>query len=144
MVEREVLRSLVMPCPDGCGEILTINLDPRSGPAWRLYRERRGTSLFPSIWRSSGCESHFIVWRSAIYWCGPDEGTALEDENIDLEARVSGALTDSLVPYTEIADQLSEVPWSILVACERLVARGAAERGKGGNRGSFKNRRSSL
>jgi hypothetical protein len=138
VVERGLPRSLVMPCPDGCGDVLTINLDPRSGPAWRLYRERRGVSLYPSVWRESGCESHFIVWRSSIYWCGPDGDSELDDQNNELEERVATVLTHSFVPYTEIAEELSEIPWSVLVACERLAARGVAERGKGKQRGAFR------
>src|SRR5580658_7577622 len=56
-----VTRQLVMKCPDGCGEIVSVNLDRRSGPAWRLY-DRGGTfSLFPSIDKPSGCQSHFIL-----------------------------------------------------------------------------------
>jgi hypothetical protein len=38
LVERGVLRSLVICCPDGCGEVITVNLDSRSGPAWRIQR----------------------------------------------------------------------------------------------------------
>ena len=62
-------RSFVMACPDGCGERLTINLDQRSGLAWRLYETSRGVTLFPSVWRDSGCRSHFIVWHDTILWC---------------------------------------------------------------------------
>jgi hypothetical protein len=61
LVRRGVDRSLTMLCPDGCGETLTVNLDRRTGPAWRLYVEGQAVSLFPSVWRNSGCRSHFIV-----------------------------------------------------------------------------------
>ena len=70
IVRRGVLRSLVMRCPDGCGETLAINLDPRMAKAWRFYERRGQATLFPSVWRDSGCESHFIVWRGKILWCG--------------------------------------------------------------------------
>jgi Family of unknown function (DUF6527) len=41
---------------------LSINLDPRSGPTWRLYQRRGRWSLFPSIDKTSGCRRHFILW----------------------------------------------------------------------------------
>jgi hypothetical protein len=57
--------------PRGCGEVFPINLDPRAGPAWRLYSDpRRGVSLYPSVWRESGCESHYVIWRNRIYLFG--------------------------------------------------------------------------
>src|SRR5205823_167273 len=63
VVEREgVRRQIVIACPDGCGETLSINLDPRSGAAWRLYQRRGRWSLFPSIDKTAGCRSHFILW----------------------------------------------------------------------------------
>src|SRR3954470_19533554 len=73
LVHRGRPRSLLIACPDGCGETLSINLDPRGGKAWRLYRKGSAISLSPSVWRDGGCESHFIVWRSRIIWCGPYE-----------------------------------------------------------------------
>src|SRR5438105_3352414 len=71
LVNRGRPRSLLIACPDGCGETLVVNLDQRSGPAWRFYRHASGVSLSPSVWREGGCESHFIVWRGRIIWCGP-------------------------------------------------------------------------
>jgi len=40
-----------MLCPDGCGERIVLNLDPRAGPAWRLYDRKEKTTLYPSVWR---------------------------------------------------------------------------------------------
>lgn len=61
LIERGSPRWLVLLCPCGCGEQLRINLDRRAGPAWRLFRDRRGITIHPSIWRDSGCQSHFII-----------------------------------------------------------------------------------
>src|SRR4051812_40038452 len=69
LVQRGRPRSLLIACPDGCGETLVVNLDPRAGKAWRIYRKGAVISLSPSVWRDGGCESHFIVWRSHILWC---------------------------------------------------------------------------
>lgn len=73
LVERGVPRSLVMRCPDGCGETLTINLDRRAGKAWRMHVEKNATvSLYPSVYKADGCRSHFVVRQSRIIWCEPD------------------------------------------------------------------------
>lgn len=137
IVRRGVLRSLVMACPDGCGDILTINLDGRAGPAWRLYSDRRGTSLFPSVWRDSGCQSHFIVWRSHIFWCDFDD-EAMDDQNDEIERRVADALSHNFRSYVDIAQAIDEVPWAVLVACQRLARQGVAEAGTGKQRDSFR------
>ena len=60
LVHRGRARSLVMACPDGCGERLTVNLDPEAGPAWRAYQTPRGLTLYPSVWRESGCKTGAI------------------------------------------------------------------------------------
>ena len=136
LVRRGVLRSIVIACPDGCGEKLTINLDPRAGPAWRYYDDGRDVSLFPSVWRDTGCRSHFIVWRSHIYWC--DRGDELEAPMEEVVTRVRSALGDRLQNYTIIADCLGLVPWAVLSACRRLCRAKLALEGLGDLRGHFK------
>lgn len=136
LVRRGVLRSIVIACPDGCGEQLTINLDSRAGPAWRYYGSGSETSLFPSVWRDSGCRSHFIVWRSRIYWC--DWSEELEVPLADVVERVRGALGTRLESYASIADRLELVPWAVLSACHRLCLDKVAVEGHGEQRGNFK------
>ena len=141
IVRRGVLRSLVLPCPDACQDILTVNLDTRAGPAWRLYLRRAQVSLFPSIWRETGCCSHFIVWRSRIFWCDK-EGEEVSAIDEALEIKVAAALhTTEFRSYVEIADLLQEVPWAVLAACERLVSIGQADKGHGKGHGTYRRRR---
>ena len=83
VVMRDRPRSVVFRCPCRCGETLVINLDPGAGRAWRLRSDEHGLTLMPSVWRTTGCQSHFIVWRSGIWWCAYDE----ESENEDYTAR---------------------------------------------------------
>lgn len=135
-VHRGVLRSLVMACPDGCGELLTINLDARAGKAWRAYGSHEELSLFPSVWRETGCKSHFILWRSRIYWC--DWGDELDTPMEDVVEQVRGRLSTELVSYVEMADALQLVPWAVLSACHRLVREGAAQEGTSKLRGQFR------
>lgn len=136
VVRRGVDRSLTMLCPDGCGETLTINLDRRAGPAWRLYTEPMSVSLFPSVWRDTGCRSHFIVWKSRIYWC--DWGEELQAMDHEFEALVQARLASTLQSYTDVATALDVVPWAVLSACRRLVRQGLASEGVGNQQGWFK------
>src|SRR6266478_332599 len=110
IVERGRPRLLMLSCPCGCGEELPINLDARAGPAWRLYRNRRtGMSLFPSVWRESGCESHFVVWGDKIFLFGQYEededmmetSSLQTDSGEPLADAVRRVLSDNLAPFGE-------------------------------------------
>lgn len=143
MVSRGRLRSLLIKCPDGCGETIVVNLDPRAGKAWCLYERADGISLFPSVWRADGCESHFIVWSDHILWCG-----AWDDANVepayqsDLETRALAALEASdpgaYHSSVAIADRLAEIPWAAARALRRLVSLGRAEEGRDRLRDHFR------
>lgn len=137
LVRRGVLRSLVLACPDGCGEVLTINLDRRAGPAWRFYTAGGGDfSLFPSVWRETGCESHFILWRSRVYWCDYDD--ELEMPMTEVVEKVGEALNHEFQSYVDLADELALVPWAVLAACRELARKGGAVEGYESYRGCFK------
>jgi uncharacterized protein DUF6527 len=140
LVNRGRPRSLMIACPDGCGETLVVNLDVRAGPAWRLYRNGPAVSLSPSVWREGGCESHFIVWRSRIIWCGPYETDNQEPAyDAALEADVLAAMDPvRFRSIQELADQLNEPPWDVARVARRLVISGSAESGLGDHRDSFR------
>ena len=147
LVCRGVLRSFVMRCPDGCGEALTINLDPRSGKAWRFYRKQMQASLFPSVWRDTGCRSHFIVWSHTILWCGGrwDDSEVPRLGPVDLRSRVLNHCDATWRHFAAIAEDLGEVPWDINRECDDLVRRGGLlVEGAGNLRGHFRLRDSSL
>lgn len=137
LVYRGVARMLLMNCPCTCGDVLVINLDSRAGPAWRIYRRGEALSLFPSYWRDTKCESHFILWRNLIYWCD------WEDENIwtsssNIEEKVLKLLTNHFVNYEDLAEKLQEVPWDVLQACHSLVRKGLAVANSKRRSGEFK------
>ena len=121
-------RSFVIACPDGCGEHLTINLDERSGPAWRWYETSRGVTLFPSVWRDSGCKSHFIVWHNTILWCDWYTEGNREPESLypELQDQVFALLDDRFVTFAELAFRLNAIPWEVARACHMLKAQGRA------------------
>lgn len=57
-------------CPCGCGELLQISLHPEGRPRWLLTLHAGGTvSLTPSVWRRTGCRSHFFLRRGRVEWC---------------------------------------------------------------------------
>lgn len=81
IVRREVARAAVFCCPCGCGDVVSINLDPRSGRAWRLIERPHVASLLPSVWLTTGCQSHFFIWRNEVWWCG----SSWDDEVVDVD-----------------------------------------------------------
>lgn len=144
LVERGRPRLLLLSCPCGCGEHFPINLDSRAGAAWTLYRQRgRGLSLFPSVWRETGCLSHFVIWSNRIFlWGRRDEdfdSPALVEKTPRLVDAVRRHLPKDglLLSFFELAGLLDAVPWDVLAACRRLVRSGLAREGEGKQRGSF-------
>jgi hypothetical protein len=134
LVVRGQPRWLVMRCPEGCGEDLSINLDARSGKAWRLDR-RNGLSVFPSIWRESGCEAHFIIWRNEIWW---DFGWDQVTVSPELKNRIVTLLTDrggNRLDSLSVALALDEEPWAVLIACDLLFREGLVKRS--GSQGNY-------
>lgn len=128
-VDRGRLRSLILKCPDGCGDTLSINLDPRAGKAWRLDVRRGSITLYPSVWREDNCRSHFILWRDHILWCGRfDEANEEPAYDAELEALVLTTL-DVRAWRTgyDIAVELDEIVWEIDRVLRRLVRRGIVE-----------------
>lgn len=144
LVRRAVPRLLLIVCPCGCGEQLPINLDERAGPAWRLYRgDKGGLSLYPSVWRESGCESHFIIWRDRILLFGYNNQNAFDDfllpeEGVPASESVLGLVReDAMMSYVDIAEALGAVPWDVLRICRKLARDGVIREGKGKGRGHF-------
>lgn len=132
-VVRGVPRSLVMRCPDGCGETITVNLDKRTGPAWRTYERSGGLTIYPSIWRESGCRAHFIVWRNKILWCGPGERqNRPPSANVLIEKVYRTLPAAAFAHYENVAEDLAEIPWDVYWTCKDLVTQGRAEEGKQG------------
>lgn len=129
---RGVPRALVMKCPDGCGQLLSVNLDPRSDKAWRLYTKDNKLTLYPSVWRDDGCEAHFIIWKGHIIWCDGESTVDWHDQAlINRVGDVLAAASPRPVRYEDIAHQLGEIEWEVLWACQALFkARRVQRRGQ--------------
>ena len=140
VVHRGILRSVLMRCPDGCGETLVVNLDPRAGKAWKLDMRAATTTLYPSVWREGGCRSHFIIWRGHVLWCDRFEDGNVEPnyDTAALERRVLGALRrPKLRSAEEIAVELDEIAWEVARAGHALARRRLAVSGLGSQRDWF-------
>lgn len=63
-------RWAMLRCPCGCGEVLTLSLQDVHQPHWRLTQSNFGhPSLYPSVWRQTGCFSHFWIKDGQVQWC---------------------------------------------------------------------------
>lgn len=60
---------LIFDCPCGCCEIIYLNLLEEENPFWTFLLEDNHISIFPSVWRTKGCKSHFFVNKCKIVWC---------------------------------------------------------------------------
>ncbi len=137
LVTRGVDREIVMKCPDGCGDTLTVNLDPRAGPAWEVYVRKNAVSLYPSVWRESGCESHFMLINNRIYGFG----FSIVDE-IDLSEEFLQRILEQFQDwkrhcYYDVAHKLNEIPWDVYIACEKLVKDKKLEKAGAENKGFY-------
>ncbi|WP_353001308.1 DUF6527 family protein [Mesorhizobium sp. M1295] len=131
---RGVPRSLVMLCPDGCGDTLSVNLDARAGKAWRVDVRKNQLTLYPSVWRDQGCGAHFIVWRDRLLWCDRYDPAPWRDDElvgevyVELERSVSGDYRH----YEHVATILDAIPWEVLWACQMLTRQGRVDAKQGG------------
>jgi hypothetical protein len=129
IVDRGVPRSVVMLCPDGCGDVITLNLDKRFGRAWGIYGDRKRLSMYPSIWRDNGCRAHFILWAGKILWCVKEDYSRPSVEHSLIQEVHRRLPLDSYVYYENLAIEANLNPWEVLWACDDLVAKGFASRG---------------
>lgn len=134
LVLRGVPRAVVMCCPDGCGEHVVINLDKDSGPAWHRYTHGNKLSIYPSVWRESGCKAHFIVVRDRILWC--EIGDSANSVSVD-QSLIAAVLErlNRVTPthYESIANSLGAIPWEIAWACATLKRSGLVSEPKRGH-----------
>lgn len=149
LIERGTPRWLLISCPCGCGEEFPINLDPRSGKAWRFYNDKRtGYSLFPSVWRDTGCCIHYVIWRNKILMSdqSDEEFDKASEENGNhlIDGVLRHLPADDLIGFAEIADYMGEVPWDVLTACRILTRKGLAREGEYKQRGLFGQIKSNL
>jgi hypothetical protein len=66
----ECVWEAAMLCPCSCNQVIRLSLVKDARPSWRIQEFKNGeVTLLPSVWRTIGCKSHFIIYRSRILWC---------------------------------------------------------------------------
>ncbi len=59
----------IMPCPCGCKEKLYINFIEDQHPCWTYeIEDSKKITLYPSLWRKTGCKSHFFIRKGKTVW----------------------------------------------------------------------------
>lgn len=59
----------MMKCPCGCGSDIQLAMSANSRPRWAYSGPLGEPTLAPSVWRKSGCKSHFVLRRGKVLWC---------------------------------------------------------------------------
>ena len=60
----------VLACPCRCGCPIWLDLVPGRGHHWTAKADSKGVvTLAPSVWRTDGCRSHFVLRRGRVEWC---------------------------------------------------------------------------
>ena len=144
LVFRSQPRWLLLKCPCGCHDEIPLNLDWRAGKAWRLYNSMdQELTIFPSVWRDTGCFSHFIIRNGHILLFNEQEEYEhllhpFDDVHLIAERVKEYWNCDSWVHYLSVADELGEIPWDVLDACRSLVSSGFLLQGRGEKRTFFR------
>lgn len=58
-------------CPCGCEDKIILPTNDSMRPRWSLKVDDGTPSLWPSVFRSKGCKSHFFLTKGYVEWC-PD------------------------------------------------------------------------
>ena len=68
--ENQYFWAAVMLCPCGCKQTLFMPLTINDSPKWSfVVHIDKTVSLTPSIYRITGCKSHFYLRNGLIKWC---------------------------------------------------------------------------
>jgi len=60
---------LAFRCPCGCQNVIQLNLLKDATPCWKFrITKKKKITIFPSVWRTTGCKSHFCIRKSKIDW----------------------------------------------------------------------------
>jgi Family of unknown function (DUF6527) len=61
-------RWVLLRCPCGCNDVVTLSVQQVHQPHWKLSGVEKRPTLHPSIWRTEGCRSHFLVREGKVIW----------------------------------------------------------------------------
>jgi hypothetical protein len=95
-------------------------------------------TVLPSVWRETGCESHFFLWRHEVDWL-EWYGMASSTSDVALLERVEASLHhDAFRSVHEIAFEIDASLHEVFKACQELAADNRAVEGTGRERGCFR------
>lgn len=58
-------------CPCGCGDVIVLTSNAKLRPRWTfLVDQAHRPTVTPSIWRTKGCRSHFLMKGGKVIWVG--------------------------------------------------------------------------
>jgi hypothetical protein len=60
--------TLIFKCPCGCGTDIYLNLLKDTRPNWNYYITKEKITIVPSIWKTTGCQSHFYIEGGITIW----------------------------------------------------------------------------
>ncbi|PKV49214.1 hypothetical protein ATE84_1234 [Aquimarina sp. MAR_2010_214] len=58
----------LLKCPCGCNERIMLNLMQDAEPCWEIRMDKNDFSIYPSVWRTKNCKSHFWLRNRKIIW----------------------------------------------------------------------------
>src|SRR6266498_3435559 len=56
--------TLIFKCPCGCNADIYLNLLEDVRPRWKYIITKQKITVSPSVWRITGCRSHFFIKKS--------------------------------------------------------------------------------
>ena len=70
--EDDAYWAAVFVCPCGCSAEVWLNLlEHKDRPTWTVEGAQGGKAhITPSVWRQTGCQSHFFIKRGRLIWAG--------------------------------------------------------------------------
>jgi Family of unknown function (DUF6527) len=76
-IGEDVPWSAALLCPCGCNSLIQLSLLKGERPHWTLKTDAKdAATLTPSVWRTSGCRSHFSLSMGRVVWS--DEITSID------------------------------------------------------------------
>lgn len=66
----DVKKWACLKCPGGCGQVISLSLNPNRRPRWRVSEDfwSRPT-VHPSVHQKNECGCHFWIRQGRIQWC---------------------------------------------------------------------------
>ncbi len=85
----ECVWAAALVCPCGCREIIHLSLVRDASPSWRVQVNGEGVvTLLPSVWRTTGCRSHFVIYRGRLLSCRKEPDLTDADHEMDANGPV--------------------------------------------------------